>query len=87
MKQNQDGIFKFITFKDRSLFYRQRKTFKSKIKIQLDLTNRMYKSVHASLFPRWHHQIIYTNVNSNFFYPPAYEKLVWNYSKANITNI
>ena len=43
--------------------------------------------VHASLFPRCHHQIIYANINLKIYYPPPYEKLVWDYSKANITNI
>ena len=43
--------------------------------------------VHASLFPRCHHQIIYAKINLKICYPPQYEKLVWDYSKANITNI
>ena len=44
-------------------------------------------SVHASLFPRCHHQIIYAKVNLKIYYPPSYERLVWDYSKAEITNI
>ena len=43
--------------------------------------------VHASLFPRCHHQIIYAKVNLKIYYPPPYERLVWDYSKAEITNI
>ena len=43
--------------------------------------------VHAFLFPRCNHQIIYAKINLKIYYPPPYEKLVWDYSKANITNI
>ena len=43
--------------------------------------------VHSSLFPRCHHQIIYAKINLKIYYPAPYEKLVWDYSKANITNI
>ena len=43
--------------------------------------------MHASLFPRCHHQIIYAKINLKIYYPPPYERLVWDYSKANITNI
>ena len=40
--------------------------------------------VHASLFPRLHHQIIYAKINLKIYYPPPYERLVWDYSKADI---
>ena len=43
--------------------------------------------VHASLFPRCHHQIIYAKINLKINYPPPYERLVWDYSKAEVTNI
>ena len=43
--------------------------------------------VHASLFQRCHHQIIYAKINLKIYYLPPYEKLVWDYSKSNITNI
>ena len=43
--------------------------------------------VHASLFPRCHHQIIYAKVNLKLYYPPPYYRLVWDYSKAELTNI
>ena len=43
--------------------------------------------VHASLFPRCHHQIIYAKVNLKIYYPPPYDRLVWDYSKAELTNI
>ena len=43
--------------------------------------------VHASLSPRCHHQIIYVKINLKIYYTPLYERLIWDYSKANITNI
>ena len=43
--------------------------------------------VHASLFSRCHHQIIYAKINLKAYYPPPYERLVWDYSKAEVTNI
>ena len=43
--------------------------------------------VHAYLFPRCHHQIIYAKVNLKVYYPTPYERLVWDYSKAEITKI
>ena len=43
--------------------------------------------VHASLFRRCHHQIIFAKVNLKIYYPPPYERLVWDYSKAGLTNI
>ena len=43
--------------------------------------------VHASLFPRCHHQIIYAKINLKIYYPPPYERLVWVYSKAELTNL
>ena len=43
--------------------------------------------VHASLFPRCHHQIIHAKINLKIYYPPPYERLVWDYSKADLANI
>ena len=43
--------------------------------------------VHASLFPRCHHQIIFAKVSLKVFYPPPYERLVWDYSKAELSDI
>ena len=43
--------------------------------------------IHASLFPRCHRQIIYAKINLKIYYPPPYERLVWDYSKAELTNI
>ena len=43
--------------------------------------------VHASLFPRCHHQIIFAKINFKIFFQPSYERLIWDYSKANINAI
>ena len=43
--------------------------------------------VHASLFPRCHQQIIYEKVNLKMYYPPPYDRLIWDCSKAELTNI
>ena len=39
--------------------------------------------VHASLFPRCHHQIINAKINLKLYYPPPYERL----SKDDLANI
>ena len=39
--------------------------------------------IHASLFERCHHQIIYTKINFKIHFPPPYERLLWDYSMAN----
>ena len=38
--------------------------------------------VHASLHPNCHHQITYSNFNLNIYYPPPYQRLIWDYKKA-----
>ena len=43
----------------------------------------MYSSVHPSLHPNCHHQIIFAKFNLFIFYPPPYKWLVWHYQKAN----
>ena len=43
--------------------------------------------VHASLFYRCHYQIIYAKLNVKVYYPPSYERPVWEYSKAELTDI
>ena len=40
--------------------------------------------VHSSLHPNCHHQIIFCKLNLKIYYPPSYERVVWNYEKANI---
>ena len=43
--------------------------------------------VHPSLFPRCHHQIIFAKFNFKIHFPPAYERLIWDFSKANVEGI
>ena len=38
--------------------------------------------VHASLHPNCHHQIVHSSFNVNIYYPPPYQRLVWDYKKA-----
>ena len=39
--------------------------------------------VYSSLHPNCHHQIIFATLNLEIYYPPPYERQVWNYEKAN----
>ena len=43
--------------------------------------------VHASLHPNCHHQIVHSSFNLNISYPPSYQRLVWDYKKADSKNI
>ena len=43
--------------------------------------------VHSSLHPDCHHQIIYSTFNLNICYPPPYQRLVWDYKKADRNSI
>ena len=43
--------------------------------------------VHSSLHTDCNHQIIYLQFNLKIDYPPPYERLVWNYNKANVESI
>ena len=43
--------------------------------------------VHSSLHPNCHHQIVHSSFNLNIYYPPPYQRLVWDYIKANSTTI
>ena len=43
--------------------------------------------VHALLYPNCHHQIVYSSFNLNISYPPSYQRLVWDYKKADSKNI
>ena len=38
--------------------------------------------VHPSLHINCHHQIVYSKLNFKIIYPPPYQRLVWNYDKA-----
>ena len=41
-------------------------------------------SVHSSLHPNCHHQIILAKLNLDIVYPTTYEREIWHYQKANI---
>ena len=43
--------------------------------------------VHASLHPNCHHQIVHSSFNLNISNPPPYQRLVWDYKKADSKNI
>ena len=43
--------------------------------------------VHASLHPNCHHQIENSSFNLNIYYTPPYQRLIWDYKKANLENI
>ena len=43
--------------------------------------------VHASLHPNCHHQIVYSRFNLDIYYPPPYQRLIWDYKKADATKI
>ena len=38
--------------------------------------------VHSSLHPNCHHQIVHASFNLNIYYPPPYQRLTWDYKKA-----
>ena len=41
----------------------------------------------SSLNPKCHHQITYCKLNLNIKYPPPYQRLVWDYKRANVESI
>ena len=43
--------------------------------------------VHASLHPNCHHQLVHSSFNLNISYRPPYQRLVWDYKKADSKNI
>ena len=43
--------------------------------------------VHSSLRPNCHHQIIHSTFNLNICYPPPYQRLLWDYERANPNKI
>ena len=47
----------------------------------------MNSGVHSSLHPNCHHQIVFLKINLKIRYPPPYERIVWDYKKANIESI
>ena len=42
--------------------------------------------VHVSLHPNCHHQIIHSSSNLSIYYPPPYQRLIWDYKKADSKN-
>ena len=43
--------------------------------------------VHSSLHQNCHHQIVYSTFNLNIYYPPPYQRLIWDYKKADEKSI
>ena len=43
--------------------------------------------VHASLHPNCHYQGVHTSFNLNISYPPPYQRLIWDYKKADSVKI
>ena len=42
---------------------------------------------HPSLHPNCHHQIIYCKLNLKIAYPPPYQRLVWDFKRANTDSV
>ena len=40
--------------------------------------------VHPTLHENCHHQIIYCKLNFKIVYPPCYERLVWDFKRADV---
>ena len=59
--------------------------------IDLSFTNQenlsVNSGVHASLHPNCHYQIVHSSFNLNIYYPPPYQQLIWDYNKADPSNI
>ena len=47
----------------------------------------MNYGVHSSLHPNCHHQIVHSSFNLNIHYPPPYQRLTWDYKKADSIKI
>ena len=43
--------------------------------------------VHSTLHGNYHHQIVFSKFNLMIEYPPPYERLAWDYKRANIDSI
>ena len=43
--------------------------------------------IHASLHSSCHHEIIHCTFNLNILYPHPYQRLLWNYKKADVSKI
>ena len=59
--------------------------------IDLIFTNKpslsVHSRVHSSLHSNCHHQIVHTSFNLDICSPPPYQRLIWDYKKADSTNI
>ena len=47
----------------------------------------LYSGIHVSLRPNCHHQIVHANFNLHITYTPAYQGLIYDFKKADISNI
>ena len=47
----------------------------------------MNSGVHSSLHLNCHHQIVHSSFNLNIHYPPPYQRLTWDYKKADSIKI
>ena len=47
----------------------------------------MNSGVHSSLHPNCHHHIVHSSFNFNIHYPPPYQRLTWDYKKADSIKI
>ena len=43
--------------------------------------------VHSSLHPNCHHHIVHSRFNLNIYFTPPYQRLIWDYKKADSTKI
>ena len=50
-------------------------------------TLSLNSGVDASFHPNCHHQIVHSSFNLNIFYPPPYQRLIWDYKKTDWKNI
>ena len=59
--------------------------------IDLILTDQpnlsMNSGVHSSLHPNCHHHIVHSRFNLNIYYPLPYQRLIWDYKKADSIKI
>ena len=56
--------------------------------IDLTFTDQVNLSVnsgvHASLHPNCHHHFVHSSFNLNIYYTPPYQRLIWDYKKADV---
>ena len=73
-KEKQDVIVRFTTFRHRTLFYKSRKSFKSDVKVRLDLTKSRYSVLRdaRNLVEREAMiKFVYADINCNLKVHPA----------------